>query len=174
MKRILETFGLKKHLNLTLKMEKSEFIKALELKVKPNRLFFFDVFDSEQKEFYGNVNKENFWLRIGTKSITGGSFASVNGQMKSSSDETELNIKITGWNWFILLWFLGISLIFGLAFYDAIKTNSFGILVVFGPMFLIFYLVGIIKIRNGVKRCERFLTSELNTIDNKNVLQHRV
>ena len=56
MSGLLETFGLKKHLNLTLKMEKTEFIKFLEQKVKPNRLFFFDIFDSEQKEFYGKIN----------------------------------------------------------------------------------------------------------------------
>ena len=174
MSSILETFGLKKHLNLTVKMEKSEFTQSLEQKVKPNRLFFFDVFDSEQKEFYGNVNKDNFWLRVGAKSITGGSFASANGKMKNYSDKTELNINIIGWNWFILLWFFCISLIFALVLNDVLKTNSVGLLVVFGPVFLIFYLVGILKIRNGVKRFEQFITSELMTIENKNVLQHRV
>ena len=174
MSGILETFGLKKNLNLTIKIKKSEFSEFLEQKVKPNRLFFFDIFDSEQKEFYGNVNQENFWLRIGAKSISGGSFASAQGKIKSYSDKTELDIKITGWNWFILLWFLSISLIFGLVFNDAIRNDSFGILIVFGPIFLVFYLVGIIKIRNGVKGFERFITSELKSIENKNALQHGV
>ncbi|WP_046758409.1 hypothetical protein [Kordia jejudonensis] len=171
---ILETFGLKKNLNLTVKMEKSEFTQLLEQKVKPNRLFFFDIFDSQQKEFYGNVNKDSFWLRLGSKSITGGSFASANGKIKYCPKKTEMNISIIGWNWFILLWFLGISLIFGLVFIDALKKDSFGLLAIFGPVFLIFYLIGILKIRNGVKRFEKFITSEFITIENKNVLQHRV
>ena len=164
MSRILETFGLKKHLNLTVKMEKSEFINFLESKVKPNRLFFFDIFDVKQKEYYGTVNKEDFWLRIGTKSITGGSFANADGKMKSHLDKTELNIKIIGWNWFIILWFLVMSLIFGLALNDIIKDNSYGILIVFGPIFLIFYLIGIYKIRSGVKKFERQLMTQLEKL----------
>ena len=162
MSGILETFGLTKNLKLTVDMEKSKFIEFLQKKIKPNSLFFFDIFDIKQKEFYGNVNEEFFWLRVGAKSIRGGSFANAHGKMKSYSNKTELNIKITGWNWFILLWFLGISLIFGLVLNDIIRTESFGILIVFGPIFLFFYLIGIIKIRNGVRKLERFLISELN------------
>ena len=164
MSGILETFKLKKHLNLTVKMEKTEFVNFLESKVKPNKLFFFDIFDGEQKEYYGTVNKDDFWLRIGAKSITEGSFASANGKMKSHLDKTELSIKIIGWNWFILLWFLVMSLIICLALNDIIKGNSYGILIVFGPIFLIFYLIGFYKIRNGVKSFELQLMNELKKI----------
>ncbi len=169
MNRILETFGLKKQLNLTIKMDKSEFIKFLEPKVKPNRLFFFDIFDNEQKEFYGNVNNEKFWLRKSDRFFPKSPFARAEGIIKSSSDKTELEIKLIGWNWFILLWFLFMTLIFGLGFNDAIRTNSYGILIVFGPILLMFYLFGILKIRKGVKKLEHYLKSELE--ENKNVLQ---
>ena len=172
MNRILGTFGLQKHLNLTIKMEKSEFIKFLELKVKPNRLFFFDIFDSDQKEFYGNVNNEKFWLRKSDRFFPKSPFASAEGIIKSSSDKTELEIKLIGWNWFILLWFLVMTLIFGLGFNDAIRTNSYGILIVFGPIFVLFYLFGILKIRKGIKKLEHYLIYEL--YENKNVPQQRL
>ncbi|WP_179019147.1 hypothetical protein [Winogradskyella forsetii] len=172
MNRILETFGLKKHLNLTIKMDKSEFIKFLETKVKPNRIFFFDIFDNEQKEFYGNVNNEKFWLRKSDRFFPKSPFASAEGIIKSSSNKTELDIKLIGWNWFILFWFLFMTLIFGLGFNDAIRSNSYGILIVFGPILLMFYLFVILKIRKGVKKLEHYLKSELN--ENKNVLQQRV
>ena len=68
-----------------------------------------------------------------------------------------------------LLWFLVISLIVGMLINDAIQTNSWGTLPVFGPIFLIFYLFAILKIRQGVKRFELYLISELK--ENKNVLQ---
>jgi hypothetical protein len=43
MGRILEFFGFEKHFSLNLKTKKSEFIEFLEMKVKPNNLFFFDI-----------------------------------------------------------------------------------------------------------------------------------
>ena len=162
MSGILETFGLKKHLNLTIKMEKAEFIKFLELKVKPNRLFFFDIFDSEQKEFYGKLSLEKFWLRKKSQSLFPESpFASAEGKIKSSSDKSELEVKIIGWNWFVIFWLLGMTLIFGLSLNDIIRTESYGVLIFFAPVFLILYSLGIFKMKKGVKKLEHHIITEL-------------
>lgn len=162
MSEILKTFGFKKHLNWKLESNKPDFIKKLESKVKPNRLFFFDIFDNEQKEFYGTINENEFWLRKADRFIPNCPWASANGIMKADSNGTKLELEIKGWNWFILLWFGILTIIVGLALTNAIKTNQFGILVVFGPIFLLFYLFALYKIRQGVKRFEKYLTTELN------------
>jgi len=162
MSGLLETFGLKKHLNLTLKMEKTEFIKFLEQKVKPNRLFFFDIFDSEQKEFYGKINSEKFWLRKKSQSLFPESpFASAEGKIKSSYDKTELEVKIIGWNWFVLFWLTGMTLVFGLSLNDIVRTESYGVLIFFLPVFLILYFLGTFKMRKGVKKLEHYIKTEL-------------
>ncbi|WP_299365914.1 hypothetical protein [Winogradskyella sp.] len=153
---------MKKHLNWTLKKNKSDFIKMLETKVKPNRLFFFDIFDSEQKEFYGIVNENDFWLRKSDRLIPNCPWASATGIMKTESNKTTIELKIKGWNWFIILWICFMTIIFGLALSDVIKTNQFGILVVFAPIFLMFYLFALFKMRQGVKRFEKYLKAELN------------
>ena len=79
MSGILEDIGLKKHLHLTLKMDRSDFTKMLETKVNPNRLFLFDILDNEQKEFYGSINENNFWLRKADRFIPKNPFTSAFG-----------------------------------------------------------------------------------------------
>lgn len=49
----------------------------------------------------------------------------------------------------------------GFFFYDAIKTNSYGIMIVFGPIFLVFYLFAIFKMQQGVNRLKNYLLTEL-------------
>ncbi|AXP81748.1 hypothetical protein CJ739_2676 [Mariniflexile rhizosphaerae] len=159
---ILETFGFKKILNLTVDKEKSKFIEFLQQKTKPNRLFFFDIFDQEQKEFYGKLSMEKFWLRKKSQSLFPESpFASAEGKIKSSSNKTELEIKLIGWNWFVLFWLLGMSLVFALALNDIIRTESYGVLIIFVPVYLILYSLGIFKIRKGVKKLEHYIITEL-------------
>lgn len=159
---ILETFGFTKILNLTVDKEKSKFIEFLQQKTKPNRLFFFDIFDQEQKEFYGKLNMEKFWLRKKSQSLfTESPFASAEGKIKSSSNKTELEIKLIGWNWFVLFWLLGMSLVFALALNDIIRTESYGVLIIFVPVYLILYSLGIFKIRKGVKKLEHYIITEL-------------
>ncbi len=159
---ILETFGLTKTLNLTVDMEKSKFIEFLQQKVKPNRLFFFDIFDKEQKEFYGEFSAEKFWLRKKSQSLFPESpFASAEGIINDSSTETELEIKIIGWNWFVIFWFVCMTLVFGLNLNDIFRTESYGVLIFFGPIFLILYTLGIYKMRKGVKKLEHYLITEL-------------
>ena len=160
--RILETFGFTKILNLTVDKEKSKFIEFLQQKTKPNRLFFFDIFDQEQKEFYGKLSMEKFWLRKKSQSLFPESpFASAEGKIKSSSNKTELEIKLIGWNWFVIFWLLGMSLVFGLALNDIIRTESYGVLIIFVPAFLILYSLGIFKIRKGLKKLEHYIITEL-------------
>jgi hypothetical protein len=161
MSRVLETFGLKKHLDLTIKMEKSEFIKFLELKVRPNRLFFFDLLDSEQKEFYGTINENNFWLRKADRFIPKCPWANATGLITGESNKTVLKLKIKGWNWFILVWLVLLTMMIGLIVNTTIQNGSYGIFVVFGPVFLILYLFAFFKMRQGVKRFKNYLTTEL-------------
>lgn len=162
MSRILEDFGLKKRLNLTIKVDKSDFVKMLESKVKPNRLFFFDKLDNKQRKFYGTVNENGFWLRKADRSIPNCPWASATGIIKKVSNQTIIELEIKGWNWFTIVWLSFMTLIFGLALSDALQTNSFGIIIVFGPIFLSFYLFAIFTIRRGVRRFKRYLTTELN------------
>lgn len=160
--RILETFGFTKTLNLTIDMEKSKFIEFLQNKIKPNRLFFFDVFDQELKEFYGKLSMDKFWLRRKSPSLFPESpFASAKGKIINSSNKTEIEIKIIGWNWFLIFWLLAMSLVFALALSDIIRTESYGVIIIFVPMFLILYSLGIFKIRNGVKKLENYILNEL-------------
>lgn len=161
MSGILNTLGLTKNLKLTIDMDKSKFIEFLQKKVKPNSLFFFDIFDSESKDFYGYVNNEKFWLRNKSQSLFPESpFASAKGKINNSFTKTELEIKIIGWNWFIIFWLLAISLVFGLNLNDIIRTESFGVLIFFGPVFFLFYLLGIYKMRKGVKKLESQIIAE--------------
>ena len=162
MSGILDTFGLKKNLNLTVNIEKSEFIKFLESKVKPNRLIFLDFLDSEQKEFYGTISENDFWIRKADRFNPKSGFASASGIIKTESNKTILEIKIKGWNWFILLWLAFLTLMIGLILKTTIQNGSYGIFVVFGPLFLIFYFFAFYKMRQGVKRFKKFLTAELN------------
>lgn len=162
MSGILETFGLKKHLNLTINMEKSEFINFLELKVKPNRLFFFDIFVGEQREFYGKIILEKFWLRKKSQSLFPESpFASAEGKIKSSCDKTMVEVKIIGWNWFVIFWLLGVTLVFALLLNEIIRTESYGVLLLFTPVFLIIYFLGLFNMRKGVKKLELYIITEL-------------
>ena len=162
MTSFLETYGFKKSLNLTINKEKFEFIKFLEQKTKPNRLFFFDMFDSEQIVFYGTVSSENFWLRKKNKSLFPESpFANAEGIIKSSSNQTELEVKIIGWNWFSNLWLAVMTLVFGLTLSDILRTEFYGVLIIFIPIFLILYTSGIYEMRKGVKKLEHYLITEL-------------
>lgn len=166
MGRILEFFGFEKHFSLNLKTKKSEFIEFLEMKVKPNNLFFFDIFDSN-KEFYGKVNESDFWLRKPSGFYSKFHFASASGIIDESTDGTQLKIKIIGWNWFVLLMLFVITLIVGLSVKDIIKTDQYGILIFFGPIFLFFYLIMIFQIRQGVKNFKNHLITELFKVQDK-------
>src|SRR5690606_19797901 len=100
-------------------MEKSKCIEFLQNKIKPNRLFFFDVFDQERKEFYGKLSIDKFWIRRKCPSLFPESpFASAKGKIINSSDKTELEIKIIGWNWFVIFWLLAMTLVFAFILSD--------------------------------------------------------
>ncbi len=161
MSGILEIFGLKKHLNLTVNMEKSKFIESLKLKVKPNSLFFFDIFDSEQKEFYGKVSENDFWLRKADRLIPRSPFARAYGKTTDKKGKTEINIRIIGWHWFIILWFIGLTSFLSLIIVESITSNTLGLLIVFGPVFLFFYIYAFYKLRSGVKKLENYILTEL-------------
>lgn len=160
--KILETFGLTKTFNLTIDMEKSDFIKFLQQKIKPNRLFFFDIFDQEQIEFYGNLNSESFWLRKKSQSLFPESpFASAEGKINISSTSTELEIKLIGWNWFVVIWFFGMTLVFGLTLNDIINTESYGVLIIFLPVYFFLYLLVIYNTKKGMLQLEYFLIANI-------------
>jgi uncharacterized RDD family membrane protein YckC len=89
-------------------------------------------------------------------------FAKATGVIKSESDMTLLEIKIKGWNWFILLWLGLISLMLGLILRATIQNDTFGLFIIIGPMFLLFYFFAFFKMRQGVRRFKNYLREELN------------
>ncbi|WP_405604136.1 hypothetical protein [Polaribacter sp. Asnod1-A03] len=154
MKSFLEFLGLIKKINLTIEIEKSEFIKCLKQKVKPNGLIFLDVLDNDRKEFYGNVNSEKFWLRKSRQLFSESTFASACGVMKDSKNKTSLKIKIIGWNWFIIVW----TLVMSFVLWNILVANFIlPILII-----LILYIILFFKIRKGVSKFEKYLISEIN------------
>ena len=162
MSGILETLGLKKQLYLTINMEKSEFTKVLQSKLKPNRFFLFDILDGEKKEFYGKLGLDKFWIRKKSQKIFPESpFASARGKIKKTSNKTELEMIIIGWNWFVIFWLSGITLILGLTLNDIIRTKSYSILIILVPLFLILYSLGIYKMKKGVKKLQNHIINEL-------------
>lgn len=154
MNDILKILGVIKKIDLTIEIEKSDFIKYLSQKVKPNGLIFLDVLDNDKKEFYGNVSSERFWLRESSKGFSKSPFASARGIIKDSENKTSLDIKIIGWNWFILFWLLCTSFIFGNILIEK--------LIIPVVMILVMYLILLFKIRKGVKKLELYLISEFN------------
>ena len=172
MRSILNAIGLTKKMKLTVDLDYSKFLEFLQKKVKPNRIFILDVFGNGQKAFYGNVNSKKFLLRINGQISPRAPFAIAKGRITSNSEKTELEVILIGWNWFVLLCFLIISIIFGFGLNDAISTGSFGPIAVFGPILFLLFLYIIFKTRNGIKYLEEFLISELNA--NKNVLQQHL
>ncbi|WP_417874000.1 hypothetical protein [Xanthomarina gelatinilytica] len=160
MSRILEAFGLKKQLDFTVNSEKSKFIESLKPKVKPNIPFLFDIFDNDQKEFYGTVNENDFWLRKADR-LPKSPYARAFGKVKDTFGKTEINIKIITLNWLVLLYFLVLILFVVLVVMESIRSKTFGLLIVFGPIFLIFFLFAFFKLRSGVKKLENYIITEL-------------
>ena len=56
MDKILNILGLKKSMKINLNIGRKKFIDLMEMKIKPKRLIFFDIFDSNQKEFYNKYS----------------------------------------------------------------------------------------------------------------------
>lgn len=160
MSRFLEAFGLKKHVSFTVNMEKSKFIELLNQKVKPNDIFFLDILDSDQKEFYGLVNENDFWLRKAER-LSKNPYTRAFGTVKNTLGKTEINIKITTSHWVIILYFIALTSFVVLVISESIKSKTFSLLIVFGPVFLIFYLFAFYKLRSGIKKLENYILTEL-------------
>ena len=165
MDKILYIFGIKKSIILKLNIGKEEFIKLMERKVKPKRLFFLDIFDSNQKKFYGNINGTEFSIRRSHGFIPYSLFSRAHGKIYEIKKKTELEISLFGWNWFILLWGFWMIGIFGLALNDIIASKSYGVLMMLIPYSLFFLIVPIIMMRVGIKQLERYLIAELTKIN---------
>ena len=165
MSQILKFLGLKKELKITLDSGKTEFISFMEKDMKPDQLFFFDIFDVNQKKYYGKIDHNGFKLRRSNGSLFPESqFTKVVGKISGGENNTELDISLIGWNWFIVLFMLVMGLIFGLALNDILSTKSYGVLIMLIPVFLVFLLVPIFKMRKGVKRFEKYLKTELTKV----------
>ena len=129
MDKILNILGLKKSMKINLNIGRKKFIDLMEMKIKPKRLIFFDIFDSNQKEFYGTINNTEFKIRRSQGFMTNGAFSRVHGKIYETHKNTELEISLLGWNWFILLWGFWMLMIFGFGFYDILISKSYGVLI---------------------------------------------
>ncbi|WP_373060068.1 hypothetical protein [Zunongwangia sp. H14] len=166
MKNILNILGLKTSLKLKLDSERIEFIKFMEEDIKPDQLIFFDIFDGNEKKYYGNIDQNGFKLRRNTRSLFPESqFTRAIGKISGGNNYTELDISIIGWNWFVIIFLIFMGLIFGLSLNDIISTKSYGVLIMLIPVFLFFLLVLIFNMRKGVRRFEKFLKAELIKVD---------
>ena len=161
MDKILNILGLKKSMKIKLDVGREEFIKLMEKKIKPNRLIFFDIFDSNQKKFYGTINESEFKLRRSQGFIPNGAFSRVHGKIYETQNKTELEISLLGWNWFILLWAFWMLMIFGFALNDILASKSYDVLILLIPSFLFFSICPFIMMRIGLKRTEKYLRAEL-------------
>lgn len=162
MDNFFRALGLKKRLKINLKFSKFEFIKYLEKSINPQQLFFFDMFETNQKRYYGKIDEREFRLR---QSFFSNNHSRAIGKISGDNYETELDITIIGWNWFIIFFILGMGLIFGLALNDIMTSKSFGVLVILIPAILFFILFPIFKMRKGLKVFEKYLIIKLNKIN---------
>ena len=92
-------------------------------------------------------------------------FSKATGRITGGPHNTVLDISIVGWNWFSLIFLIVISLIFGLALIDIITNNSYSILIMLIPMFLFFIIFPTVKMRNGLKRFEEYLLSDIKKFE---------
>jgi len=160
MNKFLNNLGLIKDIEMTFDVEKSEFVKNLKKKIKPNRTIFLDIFNSEEVAFYGNVNQDKFWIR--SAKLSGKNpFADAKGSINRLGNQTLCKITIKGFNHFFIVWLLTLLFIFALSFRDITNGDSLILLFVFFSFFIIPLIFMFFKIRQGVKYFEKYLRSEL-------------
>lgn len=167
MDKLLSILGLKKSFQIKLDIEKTEFVEHIGEDIKPNQLFLFDMFDTNQKKYYGNIDQNGFMLRSSRRSSSKSSFSRAFGTINRERDKVNLDVFIVGWNWFILIFMVIMFLILGLAINDLIACETYGALIMFIPVFLFFILVPVFKMRKGVKRFEKYLIADLKEINTK-------
>ena len=139
--------GLIQTLNIRFdKTEKEQPFSNLQRKTKQDQLFFLDIFDRRTKKYYGNFTESKFKIRM----PYGSYFSRANGVINKKN--SKLEIRVFGYNWFNILYFFVIFLIFGLSLNDILKSKSnYGTLIPLVTIFLFLTLFPLYKLRNQMK-----------------------
>ncbi len=116
MNKLLDKFGIEIESELSLLIEKNQFIKILSKHLDIDKFNLFEIFSKSNNKYKGTIEANN--LVIKRKRRLFGSRFVIKAKGSFSQDDDSLNIKfhVTSWNWYVTVMYVFIAIFYFIVF----------------------------------------------------------